>query len=58
MGTRQTGAMQFKIADLQRDGELIAEIAKVSEQLFSETPDAIPMLCDRWLGTETIYAEV
>jgi len=58
MGTRQTGAMQFKIADLQRDVDLIAAIAQVSERLFTETPDAIPRLCDRWLGTETLYAEV
>ncbi len=58
MGTRQTGAMQFKVADLRRDADLIATIAQVGEQLFTETPDAVPRLCDRWLGTETLYAEV
>lgn len=58
MGTRQTGAMQFKVADLQRDGELIAAIAQISSQLFTDSPEAIALLCDRWLGTETLYAEV
>lgn len=58
MGTRQTGAMQFKIADLNRDADLIATVADIGGQLFTETPDAIPMLCERWLGTDTFYAEV
>jgi ATP-dependent DNA helicase RecG len=58
MGTRQTGAMSFKIADLQRDADLIPALAKVSSHLFTETPDAIPLLCDRWLDTTTLYAEV
>ncbi|MDD5273147.1 MAG: helicase-related protein, partial [Methylovulum sp.] len=58
MGTRQTGAMHFKIADLQRDGDLIASIAQISGQLFADTPEAIPLLCDRWIYTQTLYAEV
>jgi ATP-dependent DNA helicase RecG len=50
--------MQFKIADLQRDADLIAAIAQVAKQIVTETPDAVSLLCDRWLGTETLYAEV
>jgi ATP-dependent DNA helicase RecG len=58
MGTRQTGQMQFKIADLSRDTELIDAVQQVSEQFFTEHPDAIAPLCDRWLGVSPLYSEV
>ncbi|MFA5922207.1 MAG: ATP-dependent DNA helicase RecG [Methylococcaceae bacterium] len=58
MGTRQTGAVHFKIADLARDADLLDNIQQTGEQIFTESPDAIQPLCDRWLGTSTDYAEV
>jgi ATP-dependent DNA helicase RecG len=58
MGTRQTGAVNFKIADLARDADLLDNIQQTGEQIFTESPHAIQPLCDRWLGTSTDYAEV
>ena len=58
MGTRQTGAVNFKIADLARDAELLDTIQLTGEYMFTESPQAIQPLCDRWLGTSTDYAEV
>lgn len=58
MGTRQTGAINFKIADLARDADLLDAIQQTGEQIFTEAPHAIQPLCDRWLGTSTDYAEV
>ena len=58
MGTRQTGQMQFKIADLCRDAELLDAVQQVSDHFFNEHPDAIAPLCDRWLGVSTLYSEV
>ncbi len=58
MGTRQTGAVNFKIADLARDAELLDTIQQTGEHIFTESPQAIQPLCDRWLGTSTDYAEV
>lgn len=58
MGTRQTGAMQFKIADLSRDADLLDNIQQIGDRLFIESPDAIQPLCDRWLRASTEYAEV
>ena len=58
MGTRQTGALSFKIANLARDAELLDAIQQTGDQIFTETPQAIQPLCDRWLGTSTDYAEV
>lgn len=58
MGTRQTGQMQFKIADLARDSDLLDNIPLAAEQISQQTPDAIQPLIDRWLGSSTQYAEV
>jgi ATP-dependent DNA helicase RecG len=58
MGTRQTGQIHFKVADLARDAELLDTVQQVGEQLFNETPSAIQPLCDRWLGVASDYAEV
>jgi ATP-dependent DNA helicase RecG len=58
MGTRQTGAINFKIADLARDADLLDAIQQTGEQIFTEAPHTIQPLCDRWLGTSTDYAEV
>ncbi len=58
MGTRQTGAVHFKIADLARDADLLDAVQLAGTQLYTESPHAIQPLCDRWLGTSTDYAEV
>ena len=58
MGTRQTGLMHFKIADLSRDADLLEHIQHIGEQFFTETPQAVQPLCDRWLGAATDYSEV
>lgn len=58
MGTRQTGQMQFKIADLSRDAELLEFIREVSDRFFNEHSAAIPPLCERWLGVSPLYSEV
>ncbi len=58
MGTRQTGAINFKIADLARDADLLHNIPRVGEQIFKLSPQAIQPLCERWLGTSTEFAEV
>lgn len=58
MGTRQTGQMQFKIADLARDSELIPAIHDAAELIQSEEPQAVRPLIHRWLGETADYAEV
>ncbi len=58
MGTRQTGQMHFKIADLSRDSDLLEHIQDIGAQFFTENPQAIQPLCDRWLGDATAYSEV
>jgi ATP-dependent DNA helicase RecG len=58
MGTRQTGQMHFKIADLARDADLLDAVQQVGDNFFINSPQAIQPLCDRWLGASTEYSEV
>ena len=58
LGTKQTGMMQMRIADLQRDQELIPQVAEMADQLFQHYPDFIEPLLDRWIGRATKYAAV
>ena len=58
MGTRQTGQMQFKIADLARDSDLIPSVHDAAEFIETETPQAVRPLIQRWLRETAEYAEV
>lgn len=58
MGTRQTGQMHFKIADLARDADVLAAVQQLGDTFFADSPEAVQPLCDRWLGASTEYSEV
>ncbi len=58
LGTRQTGQIQFKIADLGRDQALLDEIQQAGEAISKNHPDAVDPLIDRWLSHHNPYAEV
>jgi ATP-dependent DNA helicase RecG len=58
LGTRQTGQMQFKIADLAKDAELLEQVPFAAKIINIESPEVIQPLIHRWLGKTTQYAEV
>ncbi|WKJ89015.1 ATP-dependent DNA helicase RecG [Methylomonas montana] len=58
MGTRQTGQIQFKIADLERDSDLLELIPSAAQLIHQQHPDAIQPLIQRWIGHSRHYAEV
>lgn len=58
MGTRQTGQIQFKIADLSRDSRLLDLIPAAAQQIRRECPEAVQPIIQRWLGHGRQYAEV
>jgi ATP-dependent DNA helicase RecG len=58
MGTRQTGQMQLKIADLSRDSDLLDNVQQTADILMKQSPEAIAPLIKRWLGDATNYSEV
>jgi len=58
LGTRQTGEMQLKIADLLRDQVLLPRAQEVAEILINQYPQHTDLLVKRWLGSKTQYANV
>ncbi|VAX13433.1 ATP-dependent DNA helicase RecG [hydrothermal vent metagenome] len=58
LGTRQTGLLQLKIADLQRDQRLVEEVARVADDLLQDNPVAAEALIERWTGAAAHFAEV
>jgi len=58
MGIRQTGQIQFRIADLARDKDLLPWVVSTAECIRRESPTHIQPLIYRWVGDATQYAEV
>jgi ATP-dependent DNA helicase RecG len=58
LGTRQTGDIRFKLANLQRDAALIDDAKRIAQQIVSEYPQHIDPLIQRWLGRNEDYADV
>ena len=50
LGTRQTGYRQFKIANLQRDKEILRDLAPLAKLLVQEQAQTARLICQRWLG--------
>lgn len=57
LGTRQTGEMQLKVADLQRDAILLGKVRQLAPALQQE-PERVRALIQRWLGHNQDYAAV
>jgi len=58
LGTRQTGEMQFHIADLLRDEGLLIAVERGARDLLAQYPENVTPLIRRWLGEAVDYGEV
>ena len=58
LGTRQTGLMQLRIADLERDSHLLEEVNAVAQQMINNYPLAVDPLIQRWIADGEQYAQV
>ncbi len=59
LGTRQTGLMQFRIADLQRDAHLLDVVQEAAHSLLQAGEgEAIKAIILRWMGERDHYAQV
>ncbi len=58
LGTRQTGDVAFKIANLERDGELLPAVKRCAQQLLQQHPQNCQPLIRRWLGFKDHYGVV
>ena len=58
LGTRQTGDLAFRIADLVRDEALMAPAREVAAALLEQYPDRVERLLRRWLRGGEHFADV
>jgi ATP-dependent DNA helicase RecG len=58
LGTRQTGLMQLRIADLVRDQALLPAVSRAAEAILSRHPECAEPLIRRWIGNAIHYAGV
>jgi ATP-dependent DNA helicase RecG len=56
LGTRQTGQLEFRVADLARDAHLLPAVQRVGAALMQDHPDSVGRLIGRWIGTAVRYA--
>ncbi|MBU2872435.1 ATP-dependent DNA helicase RecG [Marinobacter salexigens] len=57
LGTRQTGMMQFRLADFERDKGWIEPVREMAPGLMKH-PQLVQALIRRWLGEKTRYGDV
>ncbi|MEJ2692178.1 MAG: ATP-dependent DNA helicase RecG [Candidatus Thiodiazotropha sp.] len=55
LGTRQTGEMSLRIADLVRDQGLLEEVREAAEMMLRDHSAEADRLVDRWLGRRADY---
>ena len=58
LGTRQTGEMSFRLADLLRDAPLLPAVQTCARVLLAENPLAAEALLTRWVAAREHYARV
>ncbi len=58
LGTRQTGLLQFKVADLMRDAPLLPAVRDAACQLLEQWPNHVSPLLERWLKQGQQYGQV
>ena len=56
LGTRQTGQMNLRIADLARDSALLPAVQRAGEIMLREHAPLVHRLIARWIGSATRYA--
>ena len=58
LGTRQTGLLQFKVADLMRDADLLPAVRDAAQALIARWPQHVSPLLERWLRHGQQYGQV
>ena len=57
-GTRQTGELQLKIANLMDDQALLPQVQQAAQQILTEYPESVEPLIERWIKHAEDYAAV
>lgn len=58
LGTRQTGQLELKIADLQRDQHLMPKVIQMTDDILRTSEDIPDVLIRRWTGSNSHYRNV
>jgi len=58
LGTRQTGELRYRVADLVRDAPLLPQVQRGARRLLEESPQLAQALIARWVGSGERYAQV
>ncbi len=58
LGTRQSGLMRMRVANLERDKALLPQVAEVAQRLQHEAPQSVEPMITRWLGQGQQYGDV
>ena len=58
LGTRQTGLLAMRVADLVRDQDLMPRVRAVADRLLEEDRAAAKQIIDRWVGESARYGRV
>lgn len=58
LGTRQSGASLFKMADLERDSDLIPDVVAYSDAVIDQNPSMANKLIERWCPLASNYIDV
>ena len=56
LGTRQTGQIALRIADLARDAHLLPAVQRAGAVMLRDHPDLVERLIARWIGHAECYA--
>ncbi|MEZ5461397.1 ATP-dependent DNA helicase RecG [Dokdonella sp.] len=56
LGTRQTGRLEFRVADLARDAALLPKVHQIGETLLAQHPQRCERLIARWIGSASEFA--
>ncbi|MEO8010152.1 MAG: ATP-dependent DNA helicase RecG, partial [Dokdonella sp.] len=56
LGTRQTGRLEFRIADLARDAAMLPEVQRIGAVLLDQHGDCVERLLVRWVGASARFA--
>jgi ATP-dependent DNA helicase RecG len=58
LGTRQTGLVQMRVADLMRDADLLPRVQRVAELMLEQHAANIAPLLERWVGRGEAYGQI
>ena len=58
LGTRQTGLMEFRVAQLPAHAHLLDQVQSVASSIINEHPELVEPLIQRWTGSSSEFAKV